>query len=103
MGSGDVYGLGLALEAAEGDEQALATARAELARLEGVARRFSAPGRGSVSVHFEETKGCWVAHEMRVDASGRLTIKTRVRMHSPIARESYLFSRVTCVLACETP
>ena len=79
MGSGEVCGLGIALEAAEGDEQeALATARAELARLEGVARRFDAPGRGSVAVHFEEAEGGWVGHEMRVDASGRLTIKTRV-------------------------
>ena len=77
MGSGDVYGLGLALEAAEGDElEALATARAELARLEGIVRRFGAPGRGSVAVHFEEAEGGWVAHETMVDASGRLTIKT---------------------------
>ena len=79
MLSGDVYGLGLALEAAEGDEQeTLATARAELALLEGVARRFGAPGRESVAVHIEEAEGGWVGHEMRVDASGRLTIKTRV-------------------------
>ena len=78
MGSGDVYGLGLALEAAEGDEEALETARAELARLEGVARRFGAPGRGSMAVHFEESEGGWVAQEMRVDVSGRLAIKTRV-------------------------
>ncbi len=79
--SGDVYGLGLALEAAEGDEQeALATARAEFARLEGVARRFGAPGRGSVAVHYEEAKGGWVAHEMRVDASGRLTVKTKASL-----------------------
>ena len=80
MGSGDVYGLGLALEAAEGDEPEALKARAELARLEGVARRFVAPGRGSVALHFEEAEGGWVAHDMRVESSGRLTIKTRVSL-----------------------
>ena len=49
MGSGDVYGLGLALEAAEGDEEALETARAELARLEGVAGRLCGRLRGSAN------------------------------------------------------
>lgn len=82
MGSGDVHGLGLAIEASEGEvgAEVWATAAAELARLEGVARQYALPGLGSTFVHFEDTAGSWVAHEMRVDANGRLAIKTRASL-----------------------
>ncbi len=88
MGSGDVYGLGLALEAVEGDEQFIAKSRAEFARLQGVARQFDTPGRESMAVHFEQAEGGWLAHEIRVDASGRLTIKSIVSLYSSIASTS---------------
>ena len=81
MRLGDIHGLRLALEASEGARaEALAVeASAELARLEGVEKRFGAPARGSMEVHFEKTEGGWVAHELRVDSSGRLTILTKAR------------------------
>ena len=89
MASGDIRGLGLghgrASAAPEDAGEGREVATAELARLEGVTRRFDAPGRGAVAVHFEEAEGGWLAHEMRVDASGRLTIKTKV---SPFCRKN---------------
>lgn len=103
MRSGDVDGLRLALKAAEGgakdgvDEveggaEAIAAAAAELARLEGVVRRFGVPGMGCAEAHAErlgeeraegadegaEGLGAWVAHSLRVDYSDRLFVKTKV-------------------------
>jgi hypothetical protein len=80
MDLGDVYSLSLAVEAAEADAESRAASE-ELARLEGVARRFGTPGPGSEQMHFEEAESGWVAHTIQVDAGGRLTIKTRA---SPI-------------------
>lgn len=55
MGSGDVHGLALALDAPECEVRAeiRAAAGAELARLEGVAKRFGIPGWGCADAHAE--------------------------------------------------
>lgn len=77
LNNGYVYGLTLALEASE-DESEVEAASQELHRLEGVMRRFNTPGPGSGHVHFEMTEDGWLAHHMRVNDNGILSIKTRV-------------------------
>ncbi len=81
MAEGDLYGLGLALEAAAGDE-ALAEDHAagvrEQARLAGLAARYGAPGKGSIRLHVEASEAGWVTHSLKVDGAGRLTIRTMV-------------------------
>ena len=81
VAEGDLFGLGLALEAAAGDE-ALAedhTAGArEQARLAELAARYGAPEKGSIGLHFQASEAGWVTHSLRVDGAGRLTICTMV-------------------------
>ena len=81
VAEGDLFGLGLALEAAAGDE-ALAKDHAagleEQARLAGLAARSGAPEKGSSGLHFESSEAGWVTHSLKVDGAGRLTIRTMV-------------------------
>ena len=81
VAEGDLFGLGLALEAAAGDE-ALAKDHAagleEQARLAGLAARYGAPEKGSSGLHFEASEAGWVTHSLKVDGAGRLTIRTTV-------------------------
>ena len=81
MLEGDLFGLGLALEAAAGDE-ALAEDRAagamEHARLAGLAARYGVPEKGSSVLHVEASEAGWVTHSLKVDSTGRLTIRTMV-------------------------
>ena len=83
VAEGDLFGLGLALEAAAGDE-ALAEDHAagvrERARLAGLAARYGAPEKGArkVLVEAAEAEAGWVAHSLAVDGAGRLTIRTMV-------------------------
>ena len=80
MAEGDLFGLGLALEAAAGDE-ALAEDHAaglkERARLAGLAARCGALEKGASEVLTEAGQGS-VCHLLRVDGAGRLTIRTTV-------------------------
>ena len=81
VAEGDLFGLGLALEAAAGDE-ALAKDHAaglqEQARLAGFAVRYGAPEKGSSGLHFQVSDAGWMTHSLRVDGAGRLTIRTMV-------------------------
>ena len=75
VASGDVEGLGLALESPEGEvsAEAMRSGAAEHARLTGVAGRFPRPEKGQEAIHFDGE----VIHDLRVDAAGTLIIKTR--------------------------
>lgn len=84
LGSGDICRIGLTLKAFEGEvgvkaRADRAIAEEELGRLKWVARKFRRPPKASGLIHFEFVKGVWVSHEMRTDAAGGLTIKTKVR------------------------
>ena len=95
VAEGDLFGLGLALEAAAGDE-ALAKDHAagleEQARLAGLATRYRAPEKWSSGLHFDALEAGWVAHSLRVDGAGRLTIRTMVSEASFSHCDSYFLS-----------
>jgi hypothetical protein len=79
VAEGDLFGIGLALEAAAGDE-ALAKDHAagleEQARLAGLAARYGVQENGSNTLRVEASEAGWVTHSLKVDGAGRLTIQT---------------------------
>ncbi len=86
---GDVWGLGHALEATEGEVsvEAYSAGAAERARLTGVAGRFPRPAKGGHAVHFGDdrvgqgrrrVRGGIDVHDLRNNAADTLTIKTSV-------------------------
>lgn len=85
MAEGDLYSLGLALEAAAGDETLAedhAAGVREQARLTSLVARYGTPEKGSSGLHFEPSEADWLAHSFRVDSAGRLTIRTTVKKSS---------------------
>ncbi len=78
MERGDVGGLALALEASEGEVDAIAAAKArdECARLRSIEGRFEMPAIESTVTHSELVDKELVAHVASRDGNGRLCIKT---------------------------
>lgn len=82
---GDLFGLGLALEAAAGNKALVedcAAGEREQARLEDVVRRYwtqqNGSSRMSSRMHVEHSKVDHITHSLRVDSAGHFKICTMV-------------------------
>lgn len=74
---GDLFGIGLALEAAVGHDrldEVRALAKAEQSRLAGYLTRFGMPSKGCSELHVVDSDIGWMAHLISVTSFGRLRV-----------------------------